>query len=462
MQQPQTTPNGGYLQENMLETEGNVKACSNSCGEADTRDGVTHLIYEVMDRNNLNLAYKRVKANKGSPGVDGMTVDELMGYIINNRDEFSRQIADGSYEPQPVKREEVPKDDGSKRKLGIPTVKDRFVQQAILQVIEKEIDPTFSDNSFGFRPKRSAHDAIKRAKEYYDEGYRIVVDIDLEKYFDTVNHDRLMHYLEEYIPDKIILRLIRKFLRSGVSIDGVVFPTEIGTPQGGNLSPLLSNIYLNKFDKELERRGHKFVRYADDCNIYVRTRKAGYRVMESVTKFLEDELETKVNREKSAVGTPTKRKFLGFCLHTVNQETGFRPHLKSKRSFEKKLKQITKRNRGHNIRRIIQEINEVTTGWINFFGIGFMKGYIKRINQWLKRRIRVIIWKRWKSIRTRYNSLIKLGIPESKSWEWANTRKGNWRIANSYILHRTITNKILERVGYKDLTKLFEKAHLSY
>jgi len=385
-----------------------------------------------------------------------------MGYILDNREEFTRQIADGSYEPQPVKRVEIPKPDGSKRKLGIPTVKDRFVQQAILQVIEKEIDPTFSENSFGFRPKRSAHDAINRAKEYYKMGYRTVVDIDLKQYFDTVDHDKLMHYVEEHIQDKIILRLIRKFLRSGVSIDGKVLPTEVGTPQGGNLSPLLSNIYLDKFDKELEQRGHKFVRYADDCNIYVRSRKAGYRVMQSVTTFLEDRLKVIVNKDKSEVGTPTKRKFLGFCLHTTEKGVGFRPHANSKKNLENKLRKITRRNRGHNIRKIIQEINEVTTGWINFFGISFMKGYIQRINQWLKRRIRMIIWKRWKKISTRHRSLVKLGIPYDKAWEWANTRKGYWRVANSYILHRSIKNKILEKVGYKDLTKLFEKAHSSY
>lgn len=462
MRQPQTTSYDGYLQENMLETEDNVKACSNPCGEIAGEDGVTHLIYKVMDRHNLNLAFKRVRANKGVPGVDGMAVDELMGYIARNRDEFIRQIADGSYEPQPVKRVEIPKQDGSKRKLGIPTVKDRFVQQAILQVIEKKIDPTFSVNSFGFRPKRSAHDAVKKAKEYYKEGYRLVVDVDLKQYFDTVNHDRLMNYVEERIQDKIILGLIRKFLRSGVSIEGKVFPTEIGTPQGGNLSPLLSNIYLDKFDKELEQRGHKFVRYADDCNIYVKSRKAGHRVMKSVTQFLENNLGTTVNREKSAVGTPTKRKFLGFCLHTINKETGFRPHFKSKQSFEAKLKQITKRNRGHNIRKIIQEVNEVTTGWINYFGIGFMKGYIQRINHWLKRRIRMIIWKRWKNVQARFKSLMKLGVSRQQAWEWANTRKGYWRVANSYILHRTITNKNLEKVGYKDLTKLLEKVHLNY
>lgn len=446
----------------MMESEGTVKACSNSYGETDRRDGVTRLIYEVVDRRNLNLAYKKVKANKGAAGIDGMTVDELHSYLIKNRDELTRQIADGSYKPKPVKRVEIPKSNGTKRKLGIPTVIDRLVQQAILQVIEKEIDPTFSKSSFGFRPKQSAHDAVKHAKQHYEEGYRIVVDIDLKQYFDTVNHDKLMFYVEEHIKDKIILRLIRKFLRSGVSINGKLLPTEIGVPQGGNFSPLLSNIYLDKFDKELEQRGHKFVRYADDCNIYVKSRKAGHRVMKSVTKFLEKELKLTVNQEKSQVGSPTKRNFLGFCLHTTRKGVGFRPHSEAKKEFEKKLRQVTKRNRGHNIRKIIKEVNEITTGWINYYGISFMKGYIGQINQWLRRRIRMIIWKRWKKTRTKFKSLIKLGIPKQKAWEWANTRKGYWRIACSYILHRSITNEILERAGYKDLDNLLEKAHSNY
>lgn len=255
-----------------MESEGKVEACSISCGETERRDGVHHLINKVVSRSNLNRAYERVKANKGSAGVDGMTVDGLYTYLIVEGESLIEQIRDGSYVPKPVKRVEIPKPDGSKRKLGVPTVRDRFVQQAILQVIEKVIDPTFSNNSFGFRPNRSAHDAIKRAKEYYQEGYRTVVDIDMKQYFDTVDHDKLMFNVEKHIKDKIVLRLIRKFLRSGVSINGEVSPTNIGTPQGGNLSPILSNIYLDQLDKELERRGHKFVRYADDSNIYVKSR----------------------------------------------------------------------------------------------------------------------------------------------------------------------------------------------
>lgn len=462
MRQPQTTSNDGYLQENRMESEGTVEACSISRGETERRDGVNDLINKIVSRSNLNQAYERVKANKGSAGVDGMNVDELLDYLKLEGNSLIEQIKNGSYEPQPVKRVEIPKPDGSKRKLGVPTVRDRLVQQAILQVIEKVIDPTFSESSFGFRPKRSAHDAIKRAKEYYEKGFKTVIDIDMKQYFDTVNHDKLMFCVEKHIKDKTVLRLIRKFLRSGVSINGETYPTHIGAPQGGNLSPILSNIYLDQFDKELERRGHKFVRYADDSNIYVKSKKAGDRVMKSVTKFLEDKLLLTVNREKSEVGSPTKRKFLGFCLHTTKRGTGFRPHYKSKKSFEQKLKQLTKRNRSGNIRLIIKEINEVTTGWINYYGISYMKGYIKRLDQWLRRRIRQIIWKRWKKVKTRYKGLMKLKVPKYKAWEWANTRKGHWHTACSFILHRAITNEILEKVGLKNLNHLFEKSHSSY
>lgn len=462
MQKSQTTPQSGYPQEHKMESEDIAEACSISGGETGRKDGVINLIDKIVSRSNLNNAYKSVKANKGSAGVDGMEVDELYSYLVLNRETLVSQMKDGSYEPQPVKRVEIDKDDGSKRKLGIPTVTDRFVQQAILQVIEDMIDPTFSDFSFGFRPNRSAHDAMKQAKEYYENGYRIVVDIDLKQYFDTVNQDKLMFHIEEHIKDPIVLKLIRKFLRSGVSINEIVYPTEVGCPQGGNLSPILSNIYLDQLDKELEKRGHKFVRYADDCNIYVKTAKAGNRVMESITNYLEDKLKLVVNRQKSEVGRPTKRKFLGFCLHTTKAGVGFRPHYKSKKKFEKKLRQLTKRNRSGNIRQIIKEINEVTTGWINYYGISYMRKYIGRTNQWVKRRIRQIIWKRWKRTETRYKSLIKLKIPKQKAWEWANTRKGHWHIANSHILHRAIKNEILEKVGFKDLNQLLKKAHSNY
>ncbi|MED4071746.1 group II intron reverse transcriptase/maturase [Priestia endophytica] len=462
MRKPQTTSKDGFPQENMMESEGKVEACSISCGETERRDGVSNLIDKIVSRSNLNNAYKRVKANKGSAGVDGMEVDELYSYIVLNRETLISQIKDGSYEPQPVKRVEIDKDDGSKRKLGVPTVIDRFIQQAILQVIEVVINPTFSNSSFGFRPNRSAHDAMRQAKKYYEDGHRTVVDIDMKQYFDTVNQDKLMFHVEEHIKDPVVLCLIRKFLRSGVSINGKIYPTEIGCPQGGNLSPILSNIYLDQLDKELEKRGHKFIRYADDCNIYVKSTKAGNRVMKSITNFLEENLKLVVNHQKSEVGSPTKRKFLGFCIHSTKAGVGFRPHYKSKRKFEKKLKQLTRRNRSGDIRQIIKEINEVTTGWINYYGISYMKRYIQDINQWIRRRIRQIIWKRWKRTKTRYKSLIKLKIPQQKAREWANTRKGYWRIACSYILHEAINNKILEKVGLKDLNQLLEKAHSSY
>lgn len=462
MQKSQTTSTDGYPHENRMESEGKVEVCSIPCGETEERDGVPQLINKVVSRNNLNAAYKAVKANKGSAGVDGMEVGELYGYLIAHGEEITQQIREGSYEPHPVKRVEVDKDDGSKRKLGVPTTVDRLVQQAILQAMEPVVDPTFSDASFGFRPKRSAHDAMRQAKQYYEEGYRFVVDMDMEQYFDTVNHDKLMYHVGEHIQDPIVLRLIRKFLTSGVSIDGTVYPTEVGCPQGGNLSPILSNIYLDQLDKELEKRGHRFIRYADDANIYVKTPKAGNRVMKSITTFLEGKLKLTVNRQKSEVGKPTQRKFLGFCIHTTGKGVGFRPHHKSKKKFEKKLRNLTKRNRNGNIRQIIREVNEVTVGWITYYGISYMKGYIHSVNQWIRRRIRQIIWKRWKKVKTRYRSLIKLNVPQQKAWEWANTRKGHWRIACSHILHRAINNKTLEKVGLKDLDQLLEKAHSNY
>ncbi|SFG94863.1 group II intron reverse transcriptase/maturase [Sporolactobacillus nakayamae] len=462
MRQPQTTSKDDYLSKNRVEPEGTIEVCSMTHGETEGRDGVQNLLNKVTGRQNLNQAYKKVKANRGSAGIDGMTVDELLPFLMRNRDKLIQQIRDGSYEPQPVKRVEIPKPDGSKRKLGIPSVCDRFIQQAILQVIERIFDPTFSDNSFGFRSKRSAHDALKRAKTYYEEGYRYVVDLDLKSYFDTVNHDKLMYCVEKRIKDKRVLRLIRKFLRSGVVNHGKVNPTEEGVPQGGPLSPILGNIYLDQLDKELERRGHQFVRYADDSNIYVKSRKAGERVMRSITTFLEKKLKLTVNHEKTQVGSPTKLKFLGFCLYTTKQGTGFRLHVKLKKRLERKLKQLTKRSRSGNIREIIKEINEVTIGWINYYGISYMKNYIRHIDQWLRRRIRQIIWKRWKKVKTRYKSLMKLNVPKPKAWEWANTRKGYWRIACSHILHRSITNKILEQVGLKNLTHLFEHVHSSY
>ncbi|MFD1452648.1 group II intron reverse transcriptase/maturase [Oceanobacillus sojae] len=299
-----------------------------------------------------------------------------------------------------------------------------MLQQAINQVLQPIFEPTFSDNSFEFRPKSSAHQAIIRAKSYYEQGYKYVVDLGLKAYFDTVNHDKLMHFVEKRITDKRVLRLIRQYLLSGIMIDGIFEKSEKGTPQGGNLSPLLSNIYLNESDQLLEKRGHRFVRYADDCNIYVKSKRAGQRVMKSITKFLETDLSLTVNREKSAVGSPLKRKFLGFCLLVTKKGIQIRPHYKAKVIVKQKLRRITKRNRGRSIDMILKEIQQLMTGWINYYGIGEMKGFMKNLNRWLKRRIRQYIWKQWKNPRNKRKNLMHLGIDKRKAYEWSNTRKG--------------------------------------
>ena len=333
-----------------------------------------------------------------------------------------------------------------------------------MQVLTPIFEPTFSDSSFGFRPGRSAHQAIMKAREYYEEGYTHVVDIDLAKYFDTVNHDILMDMVMMEVKERPIIRLIRAFLKSGVMADGLVKPTEEGTPQGGNLSPLLSNIYLTRFDKLLEERGHRFVRYADDCNIYLKSRRAAERVMTSSIEFLEGKkMRLAVNREKSEVGSPTKLKFLGFALYTRKDGTkGIRIHPKSIKRFKAKVKQITKRNRGRKFDQIVQELKEYTDGWVIYYGIADMKKIMATLNQWIRRRLRMYIWKQWKKISAKFQGLKKLGIPEWQAWQWANTRKSYWRTAGSAVVSRAITNERLERRGYSDISKKYEAMHLRY
>ena len=314
MQRPQKTAQAGCPCEGMLETESNRGACSIALTETERRDGAEDLLERILDRNNLNQAYLKVKKNGGSAGIDGMTVEEMLPYLKIHSEELLDALRSERYKPKAVKRVEIPKPDGGKRMLGVPTVIDRMIQQAIVQVLQPIYEPLFSENSYGFRPKRSAHQAIKQALKYYNEGYRQVVDLDLAKYFDTVNHEILIGMLRKQIKDERVIRLIRKYLKSGVMINGLISPTTEGTPQGGNLSPLLSNIYLTAFDRMLESRGHKFVRYADDCNIYVKSRRAAERVMINCTKFLEGKLKLKVNRNKSQVGSPLRLKFLGFSM----------------------------------------------------------------------------------------------------------------------------------------------------
>jgi RNA-directed DNA polymerase len=367
---PQKTSKDGYSQMDKLETEEYAKACSTVFKEVGRQDGID-LIDKVIDDNNLFKACEKVKANKGAPGIDEMTVDELFGHVSKYLNQLKRKLKDGTYKPLPVKRVEIPKPDGSKRKLGIPCVRDRMVQQAIYQVIGGIIDPHFSEMSYGFRPKRNQHQAIEQSIKYYEQGYKMVVDCDLKSYFDTINHQKLMEYLEKFIQDKVILKLIWKFLKSGILENGLTKPVEAGAPQGGVLSPILSNVYLNELDKELEKRGHKFVRFADDFCIYVKSKRAGERVLESITKFLEKDLKLAVNSNKSKVGSPTKLKFLGFCIHTTSKGVGCRPHLIAKKRFKAKLKTLTKRNRSGKFEELAKEINQVTVGWINYYGVGF-------------------------------------------------------------------------------------------
>jgi group II intron reverse transcriptase/maturase len=463
LHRPQKTTKDGYLQRDRLETEEYVEACSNVSTEMGRQDG-THLIDKVIEDDNLYKAYKRVRAKKGSPGVDGITFYQLYGHMQKYYKPLKRKLKDGSYQPQPVKRVEIPKNDGTKdkRKLGIPTVLDRVVQQAIYQVIVPLIDPHFSDHSYGFRPKRNAQQAIKKSANYYEQGYRIAVDCDLKSYFDTIHHQKLMEYLKVFIKDEVVLKLIWKFLKSGI-LDGDTFTaSESGAPQGGNLSPLLSNVYLNQLDRELEKRGHKFVRYADDFCIYVKSERAGHRLLDSITKFLEKDLKLTVNRNKSNVGPPTKLKFLGYCIHRTSKEVRCRPYISAKKKFKAKLKAATKRNRPGTFTDIVKEINQITVGWINYYGISFMRKFVKSTAEWLNHRLRQLIWKRWKKIKTRFAKLKNLGINKEEAWKFANSRKGYWRLSSSETLHKAIKKETLINWGLKDLNQLYERKYSSY
>ena len=462
MQRPQKTAKVGCPCEGMLETKSNKGACSVVLTETDREDGAENLLERILDRNNLNQAYLKVKKNGGSAGIDGMTVEEMLSYLKIHREELLEALRSERYKPKAVKRVEIPKPDGGKRMLGVPTVIDRMIQQAIVQVLQPIYEPLFSENSYGFRPKRSAHQAIKQALKYCNEGYRQVVDLDLAKYFDTVNHEILIGMLRKQIKDERVIRLIRKYLKSGVMINGLISPTTEGTPQGGNLSPLLSNIYLTAFDRMLESRGHKFVRYADDCNIYVKSRRAAERVTINCTKFLEGKLKLKVNRNKSQVGSPLRLKFLGFSMYKTGKKAGIRPHGKSIKKFKDKIRELTSRKQARSIEVILKIMKRYTVGWLGYYSIADMESHIKRLNEWIRRRIRQIYWKQWKRIKTRHDNLVKLGIDNENAWKWANSRKAYWRISNSQVLAMSLTNKYLASVGYDDILERYKVLHSNY
>jgi len=462
MLREQKTGQAGCTCEYTMETESSKVARNIAAMEPAEKDGAESLLERILHRDNLNAAYKRVKQNGGAAGVDGMTVDEMLSHLREHGEELVASIRGGWYKPKPVRRVEIPKPDGGVRLLGVPTVIDRMIQQAVMQVLQPIFEATFSDNSYGFRPGRNAQQAIIKAKAYYDEGYTHVVDIDLAKYFDTVNHDILLEFVRREVNDIAVIRLIRKFLKSGVLADGIISPTEEGTPQGGNLSPLLSNIYLTEFDRMLESRGHKFVRYADDCNIYVKSCRAAERVMESCTKYLERKLKLKVNREKSKTGSPLKLKFLGFSMYMVNSKSGIRPHEKSLKKFKETVRKLTSRKQCKPIDVILANLKRYTTGWLGYYAIADMKTRVQALSEWIRRRIRQIHWKQWKKIKAKHVNLKRLGIPDDKAWEWANSRLGYWRVAVSLILTTSLTNKYLASIGYDDIFIRYEALHLSY
>lgn len=419
------------------------------------------LLNRILSRENMLLALQRVEKNKGSHGVDMMPVQNLRQHIVENWISIKEAILKGTYEPMPVRRVEIPKPDGGVRLLGIPTVTDRLIQQAIAQVLSRIYDPMFSEHSYGFRPNRSAHDAVRKAKGYIRDGYRWVVDMDLEKFFDRVNHDRLMNTLAKTIKEKPLLKLIRKYLQAGVMINGVISSTEQGTPQGGPLSPLLSNIVLDELDKELEKRGHKFVRYADDCNIYVKSKRAGERTMASVQQFIEGKLRLKVNEKKSAVDRPWKRKFLGFSF-TSSEEPKVRIARESIKRMKKKVREITSRKMPYPMEYRIEKLNQYLIGWCGYFALADTKSIFGKLDSWIRRRLRMCLWKSWKKPKTKIRNLIKLGVPSWKAYEWGNSRKGYWRISKSPILHKTLGNSYWSNQGLKSLQKRYEfLRHLS-
>jgi RNA-directed DNA polymerase len=411
------------------------------------------LMEEVCERENLKEALRRVKANKGSPGVDGMTIDEITDYLKQHWPAIREQLLSGTYEPKPVRRVEIPKPDGAGvRKLGIPTVLDRFIQQAVMQVLQKRWDRTFSEHSYGFRPGRSAHQAVAQAQQYIAAGYSWTVDFDLEKFFDRVNHDKLMGQVAKRVEDKRLLKLIRAFLNAGVMENGLVIPSVEGTPQGGPLSPLLSNLVLDELDRELERRGHRFVRYADDSNVYVRSERAGQRVMENVTRFITQKLKLKVNEAKSAVARPSQRKFLGFSF-TAGPEVKRIIAPKALNQFKQRIRDITRRAKGVSIERTMDELAPFMRGWRGYFGFCETPDVLIYLTRWVRLRLRTALWRQWKTPRRRRAALLELGVRPRLASNTAGSSHGAWYLARAKALSVGLPNAYFKSLGLPSLAE---------
>lgn len=456
----------GFVQRDSVEREEYAKVPSASPGEGKERDGAENLLERILDRNNLNRAYKQVKRNHGAPGIDGMTVEQALPWLREHRAELLQSIREGKYNPSPVRRKEIPKPDGGVRKLGIPTVVDRIIQQAIARQLQPIYEPLFSDASYGYRPKRSGQQAVRQVKKYAEQGYTYAVEVDLSKYFDTLNHELLMELLRKQIQDKRVTGLIKKYLKAGVMENGVITRTREGSPQGGPLSPLLANIYLNEFDQEMAKRGVKVVRYADDIVVVTKSRRAAEHMLESCRKVLEGKLKLTMNLQKSRVVSLFSNrdfKFLGCCLGKNGRGIYIRVHRNSLQKAKQKLRELTNRSQGRNVRVVMAKVKEFIRGWIGYFYIADMKRILQSWDKWLRRRIRMYIWKQWKKPKTRVQNLKKLGIPAWQASQWGNTRLGYWRVAGSGILSRSVTNEKLALAGYYDFPAQYEqirKLHL--
>lgn len=458
--------NNGCSQRDSAEHKGYAKARRTFNLIWKERDSAQpELLEEILNRENLNRAYKRVKANKGAPGIDGMTVEEALPYLKEHRQEWTSRIYKGKYTPSPVRRVEIPKSDGGKRKLGIPTVTDRILQQATAQKLTPIYEPLFAENSYGYRPGRSAKDAILKVKEYAEAGYTYAVSLDLSKYFDTLNHDILLNLLRKNVKDERVIQIIKRFLKSGVMENGVVIDTEEGATQGSPISPLLSNIYLNEFDREFEKRGVPCIRYADDIVLLAKSKRASERLLESAVRYLEGKLKLKVNRDKSrAVSVFAIRnfKFLGFALGRNKDGIYIRVHPKPWKKFKARLKYLSSRRRVQSLKPSLKKIEKYVRGWLNHYGIASMKWNIEEINGWLYRRIRMCIWKQWKRPRTKMRNLMKLGVSRDLAFIAANTRRGHWFASRTIALNIALTKERLIRNGFYDIATAYQSVHVNY
>jgi group II intron reverse transcriptase/maturase len=448
-----------YLQRVSAEQKEYAEVCAPpkmaKTDNTNTHEQTERLLEEILSADNLNRAYKQVKRNKGAGGIDGMQVDELLPFLKEHKKALLQSIWDGKYRPKPVRRVEIPKENGKTRKLGIPTVVDRLIQQAITQVLSPIFEEQFSDNSFGFRPGRSAHGALRRCQNHITEGYKYAVDMDLEKYFDTVNQSKLIQILSDTIKDGRVISLIHRFLKAGAMVNGLFEKSPQGVPQGGPLSPLLGNVMLNECDHELERRGHRFIRYADDMMIFCKSKKAAKRTLDHTIPYIEGKLFLKVNREKTKVAHVNHVKFLGYGFYIYRGKGRLRIHPKSTQKLKDKIREVTGRSNGMGIEERKAKVNQVVRGWTNYFKLADARSLLARLDEWLRSRIRMVTWKRWKKVRTRFENLKKMGIKEEQAWMWANTRRGYWRTAHSPILTKALSNERFKRIGYLSFSECY-------